>query len=121
MGINISHDVGSLHVPQEYCVKHKLSYNGFCVFCAHGDCAKTADIKETSVDVIDIVNKPAHYTFSKIEVIDAIEAWELPYHLGAAVKYIARAGRKDPAKKLEDLQKAVWYLNRYIEQEKKTK
>ena len=39
----------------------------------------------------------------------------MPYHLGSAMKYICRAGKKDPAKTVEDLQKAVWYINRYIE------
>lgn len=62
----------------------------------------------------DNINHPAHYTFGSIEVITAIEDWSLPYHLGNAVKYIARAGRKDPAKTEEDLRKAVWYINRYI-------
>lgn len=63
----------------------------------------------------DSVNHPAHYTFGAIEVINAIEDWKLPYHLGNAVKYIARAGHKNPAKTTEDLRKAVWYLNRYID------
>ena len=62
----------------------------------------------------DAVNHPAHYTYGSIEVIDIIEALGLPYHLGNAVKYIARAGKKDPDKETEDLRKAVWYLNRYI-------
>ena len=61
------------------------------------------------------INHPAHYTFGSIEVIDAIEGLLLPYHLGNALKYIARAGRKDPAKTEEDLRKAIWYINRYIE------
>ena len=60
------------------------------------------------------INHPAHYTFGAIEVIDAIEGLLLPYHLGNALKYIARAGRKDPAKTEEDLRKAIWYINRYI-------
>jgi len=64
----------------------------------------------------DPVNHPSHYTFGSIEVIDAIEDWELPYHLGNVVKYVARAGRKDQAKTIEDLKKARWYLDRYIEQ-----
>lgn len=63
----------------------------------------------------DSVNHPAHYTYGSIEVIDVIEGLKLPYHLGNAVKYIARAGHKDPAKTTEDLRKAVWYLNRYID------
>lgn len=63
----------------------------------------------------DNVNHPAHYTDGRIEVIDFIEDKQLGYHLGNAVKYISRAGKKDPEKTAEDLRKAVWYLNRYIE------
>lgn len=62
----------------------------------------------------DNVNHPAHYTDEKIEVIDFIEDKKLGYHLGNAVKYISRAGKKDPDKYIEDLQKAVWYLQREI-------
>ena len=62
----------------------------------------------------DNVNHPAHYTDGKIEVIDFIEDKKLGYHLGNAVKYISRAGKKDPDKYIEDLQKAVWYLQREI-------
>ena len=62
----------------------------------------------------DNVNHPSHYTDGKIEVIDFIEDKKLGYHLGNAVKYISRAGKKDPDKYIEDLQKAVWYLNREI-------
>jgi hypothetical protein len=68
----------------------------------------------------DNINHPSHYTFGKIEVLDVIEDWELPYHLGNCVKYIARAGRKDPAKKIEDLKKAQFYLERYIKMEECT-
>ncbi len=62
----------------------------------------------------DIVNHPAHYTDGKIEVIEFIEDKGLNFHRGNAVKYISRAGKKDPAKEIEDLKKAVWYLNREI-------
>lgn len=65
----------------------------------------------------DAVNHPSHYTDGKIEVIDYIEDKKLGYHLGNAVKYISRAGKKDPTKKVEDLKKAVWYINREIERE----
>ena len=63
----------------------------------------------------DPVNHPSHYTSGSIEVIDYIEDQKLPYHLGNAVKYISRAGKKDPMKTVEDLRKAAWYVNRYIE------
>jgi mRNA-degrading endonuclease toxin of MazEF toxin-antitoxin module len=62
----------------------------------------------------DPVNHPSHYTSGKIEVIEFIEDKGLSFHLGNAVKYIARAGKKDPTKTAEDLQKAVWYLCREI-------
>lgn len=63
--------------------------------------------------MVDYVNHPPHYTDGKIEVIDFIEDKRLGFHLGNAVKYIARAGKKDPEKTSEDLQKAIWYINRY--------
>ena len=63
----------------------------------------------------DNVNHPSHYTTGKIEVIDFIEDKELNYHRGNAIKYIVRADKKDPSKEIEDLQKAVWYLNREID------
>lgn len=62
----------------------------------------------------DVINHPSHYTFGGLEVIDAIEAWSLGFALGNAVKYIARAGRKDPAKHVEDLKKARFYIDREI-------
>jgi hypothetical protein len=63
----------------------------------------------------DAVNHPSHYTDGKIEVIDFIEDKNLSFHRGNAVKYIARAGKKDPAKEIEDLRKAIWYLTREIQ------
>lgn len=63
----------------------------------------------------DNVNHPSHYTDGKIEVIDFIEDKKLNYHRGNVVKYVARAGKKDPSKEIEDLKKAQWYLNREIQ------
>lgn len=65
----------------------------------------------------DSVNHPAHYADRKIEVIEFIEdsGWGRGFCLGNAVKYIARAGKKDPSKEIEDLEKARWYLDRQIE------
>jgi hypothetical protein len=62
----------------------------------------------------DNVNHPTHYNAGKIEVIEAIEDWKLGFHRGNAVKYIARAGKKDAAKTIEDLEKAIWYIRREI-------
>lgn len=60
----------------------------------------------------DMVNDPPHYKDGGIETIDFIEAKQLGFNLGNAVKYISRAGKKNDA--LEDLKKARWYLNREI-------
>lgn len=63
----------------------------------------------------DNVNHPKHYNQGKIEVIEFIEDKNLGFHLGNAIKYIARAGKKDESKYIEDLQKAIWYIRRRIE------
>ena len=64
----------------------------------------------------DPVNRPSHYTDGKIEVIEFIEDKNLGFCLGNAVKYIARAGKKDPTKEIEDLNKAKWYIERRIKE-----
>lgn len=64
----------------------------------------------------DNVNHPSHYggEDNPYEAIKVIEAWNLGFCLGNAVKYISRAGKKDKSKEVEDLEKAVWYLQREI-------
>lgn len=63
----------------------------------------------------DAVHHPSYYNTGKIEVIDAIYDWNLDFDLGNAVKYIARAGKKDSEKYIQDLQKAIWYIRHKIE------
>jgi hypothetical protein len=67
----------------------------------------------------EAVNHPDHYggKDNPYEVIKVIRAWELSFSLGNVVKYVARAGKKDPAKRLEDLHKAMWYLQEEIANE----
>jgi hypothetical protein len=62
------------------------------------------------------VNHPDHYggESNPYEAIKVIEAWDLNFHLGNVVKYISRAGKKSE-NNIEDLKKAEWYLNRYVE------
>ena len=67
----------------------------------------------------EMVNHPQHYSFgdsNQYEVIKVCEAWDLhaDAYLFNVVKYVARAGKKDPAKELEDLKKAAFYLDRRI-------
>lgn len=61
----------------------------------------------------DVVNHPAHYTaYNGIEVIQLTE--QMNFCRGNAVKYIARAGFKNPDTEVEDLRKALWYIEREI-------
>ena len=61
------------------------------------------------------INHPDHYAAGReYEPIDVIEDWDLDFCLGNALKYISRAGRKDPSKTVEDLKKAIWYIDREI-------
>ena len=63
------------------------------------------------------IDHPTYYgSDTTYETIKVIEAWQLDFCLGNAVKYISRAGKKDPEKEIEDLQKAVWYIQRRIGQ-----
>lgn len=65
----------------------------------------------------EAIEHPEHYggEGNIYEAIKVIEAWGLGFNLGNAAKYMARAGKKDPAKRAEDLKKARWYLDREIQ------
>ena len=82
-------------------------------------------LKKKKKDDFDPVNRPSHYTDSNIEVIDYIEDKKLGFCLGNAIKYISRAGKKKDNgrdmidKEIEDLKKAIWYINRRIFELKK--
>ena len=67
------------------------------------------------MEKFDPIN-PDYYRDGGIETIDFIEAKNLGYHLASAVKYISRAGKKNPDTEIEDLRKAAWYINRRIQQ-----
>ena len=71
----------------------------------------TINEKQCNLQKNDPVSHPSHYTDGKIEVIDFINDKKLNFNRGNAIKYISRAGKKDPNKEIEDLQKAVFYLN----------
>jgi hypothetical protein len=64
----------------------------------------------------DPINHPAYYTDNPkgIELIDMIG--HLSFPKGAAIKYIYRSGKKDPAKSIEDLQKAKWFIDHMIKE-----
>lgn len=67
----------------------------------------------------EMVNHPDHYGGEEnvYEVVKVAEAWELDKdaYLFNVVKYVARAGKKDADKEIQDLKKALWYLERKIQ------
>ena len=67
----------------------------------------------------EMVNHPKHYGGKEniYEVVKVCEAWGLDKdaYIFNVVKYVARAGKKDSDKELQDMKKALWYLNRKIE------
>jgi len=84
------------------------------------------EVKEAKIGMVgkilgrkEAVNHPSHYggKDNPYEAIKVIRAWELSFSLGNTIKYIARAGKKDPSKRIEDLHKAMWYLQEEISNE----
>ena len=67
----------------------------------------------------DLVIHPTHYggKDNPYEAIKVIEAWEVGFNLGNTLKYISRAGKKDDT--IQDLEKALFYLDREIQNRKK--
>lgn len=82
---------------------------------------KSAELVDAATDpylqgvVAEQVDHPPHYRKdSGLEAIDAIEAWDLNFNLGNVVKYVCRAGLKDNTDGIEDLEKALWYIQREL-------
>lgn len=76
---------------------------------------KKNGVAKVQEDLEEKVNHSAHYNTGKYEVLDVIQDWKLNFSLGNVVKYVARAGKKDPNRYLEDLEKAKVYLNTEID------
>lgn len=96
--------------PYPYGVK--FQYKGATLYRAFSEDELKPEIPQDKAT--DNINNPSHYTWlpNGLEVIDLAE--HLGFNRGNAVKYLARAGRKNPATELEDLKKAAWYLKREI-------
>lgn len=68
---------------------------------------------------VDQVNHPPHYMMVGVEAIDITEQFN--FNRGNAMKYIIRAGKKDPAREVEDLMKAQFYIDREIKRIERVK
>ena len=106
--------------PCQFC---KEEYHSLAVLHVHEKaCSKNPDGSQNDVEGDDLVEHPAHYggkdnPYETIKVLEAVMSPEAfrGFCVGNAWKYLSRAGKKDPAKLWEDLEKAHWYLNYLIE------
>lgn len=110
-----------IRVPNQY-GGHCNLVNGRCELCGavYNELQfswETIAQQPPVMEIKETVDHPAHYggADNPYEHIKVVDAWGLNYRLGNATKYIARAGKKDPAKLLEDLKKARWYLDSEIQ------
>ena len=76
-------------------------------------CKKCGEEKRCKKPAPEKVDHPAHYNAGRIEVIDAIEDWDLSFNDGNAIKYIARHKYKGDS--IQDIEKAIWYLQRHLD------
>ena len=70
------------------------------------------DMLMFEIEEKEMVDHPSHYN-QGIETIEYIESWSMNFNTGNVIKYVTRAGYKD--NQLEDLKKAMWYLQREID------
>jgi hypothetical protein len=74
----------------------------------------------TAFEKLDDMFHPPHYGGDKTyEVIKVLESWNIDFHLGNAIKYIYRSGKKNAKTEIKDLEKAKWYIQRKIDLLKK--
>lgn len=86
-------------------MKEYTSWNG-----NHQATTTPFEAKYTEVYISDMVNHPQHYTSdpSGIECIQVVR--HRNYNIGNAIKYLWRAGLKNEEKHIEDLKKAIFYI-----------
>ena len=94
-------------------VQDKYMKERFEVIPSIDDVIKDKQKENVSYGTIEHVNHPNHYNKGKFEVIDVIEDWHLGFNLGNAIKYIGRCEHKENKK--QDLEKALWYIKRELE------
>ena len=82
------------------------------IFCRENLSSTNEDIGEKDNDP---VNHPNHYTSGSIEVWDFIVDKDLDFLRGNIIKYVSRAGKKDPEHEKQDLEKAMAYLKKALE------
>ena len=106
------------------CLNSYVDTNTMRIVCdkddvCNGEHYEPITIEEEEIVSKEMVDHPSHYNMGKYEAIDVIEDWQLNFNLGNTVKYISWAGHKDDI--VQDLKKALWYLEREIKRIENTK
>ena len=91
----------------------KYMKDRFVVIPSLDDVIKDKQKENVPHGTLEHVNHPNHYNKGKFEVIEVIEDWHLGFNLGNAIKYIGRCEHKENKK--QDLEKALWYIKRELE------
>lgn len=102
------------------------SKEGMFLFIEYKNTVRVSTTKEKSIPAISYrllmtckpeQIRPTYYggPADPLEPVKVINAWALDFELGNAIKYIARAGKKDSATHVEDLKKAITYINLEIQ------
>ena len=89
----------------------KMSKQDCCEMFGLAD-ADERSLRGIAIDKSNSVDHPEHYNSANIEAIEVIEDWGLDFHCGNVIKYIAR--HKHKGKSVEDIEKAIWYLERRL-------
>lgn len=82
-----------------------------CLRCNPQLVPQVADRVQAFIEEADPVDSPPHYTWLPVEAIEITELFG--FRLGNVLKYVMRADHK--GKPLEDLKKALWYLQREVD------
>ena len=83
-----------------------------CKECNQPSLTLINEVCNTCLSNKDVINWHKPYNTGKIQPIEAIEDWKLDFRLANAVKYISRCEHEGKTK--QDLEKAIWYIERYI-------
>lgn len=103
----------SYRAGYEYGINQKVGSGAIDINTARRLMGITEPAKESKLNFMvdhDAVKIPQHYTGGKTEVANFIAEQELPYPRDNIIKYVCRAGKKNPDKEIEDLEKAAAYL-----------
>jgi hypothetical protein len=122
---NNIHGYGKKNYVQDYVDQKIKEFNELRAVCNDEESIeytvkKVFEEHKAAFEKLDDMFHPLHYGGDKTyEVIKVLEAWDIDFHLGNAIKYIYRSGKKNVENEIKDLENAKWYIQRKIDLLKK--